>query len=215
MTQPYGNLKKAKALVIGHDPRLTKSSTLADYAFFADYFFNPQPTKQSEKAKYKLAESVYSYILYLTNYKYTAEQLYITNLCNEPLPQVKDKTIYISEEKAKRGLEGIRNVLAQSKIEVIFAMSQQVNYWLQKLEFYDPDTLYLKKSEPKLKGVKAIIPYYEPQKPEAFRIICGKQFLADDKYPLFPILHIKNWPLIGKFIKAYEKSYLSMIDSLK
>lgn len=31
--KPYGNLDKAKVLVIGHDPRLIKSETIAEYCF--------------------------------------------------------------------------------------------------------------------------------------------------------------------------------------
>lgn len=33
----YGELSKAKVLVIGHDPRLRANDTIAEYYFFADY----------------------------------------------------------------------------------------------------------------------------------------------------------------------------------
>lgn len=58
--KPFGDLKTAKVLVIGHDPRLQKSNTIAEYCFFADYFFRPLPKSPSELRKYKLAESLFS-----------------------------------------------------------------------------------------------------------------------------------------------------------
>jgi len=38
-TQPYGDITKAKVLIIGHDPRLQQSDTMAGFCFFADYYF--------------------------------------------------------------------------------------------------------------------------------------------------------------------------------
>jgi len=215
MTTSFGFSEKAKVLVIGHDPRLLKSLTLADHSFFANYFFKPIPTKRNEYAKYKLAEAVYSYIHFITNYKYKSDELYITNLCNDALPPVKNKTVYISKEKAEKGLLEIKNVLAESKIELIFAMSQQVNYWMQKLDFYNSNNDFLKKAEPKLRGVNANPPYYLTRESEAFRLICAKKYKVDEKHTLIPILHVKNWPLKSSFERVYEKSYIQLINELK
>lgn len=68
--------------VIGHDPRLQKSDTLAEYCFFADYYFREVPTQRSEKAKYELAGALYSYVNFITNNKYSSEEVFVTNLCN-------------------------------------------------------------------------------------------------------------------------------------
>jgi hypothetical protein len=211
-----GNLNAAKVLVIGHDPRLQVSNTLADKAFFADYYFRSIPTRRSERAKYKLAEAVYSYIGHLTSYKYSADQIVLTNLCNDSLSHApKGKTVYISEEKAHHGIDEIHNILSRSDIKVIFAMSLQVNYWLQKLGFYTALEEFLSAAEPKQKGVNNELPYYEPIRGRAFTLICGKQYTTNDQRGVFPILHVKNWPLKDPFAKAYAKSYEACINTLK
>ena len=71
--------EKARVLVIGHDPRLQKYDTLAEYAFFTKYFFQSIPTTKSENAKYKLAESLFSCIGYLTSYQIRSDEISITN----------------------------------------------------------------------------------------------------------------------------------------
>lgn len=210
-----GDLSKAKVLVIGHDPRLKESKTQAEYAFFADYFFRPKPLQKSKLAKYKLAEAVFSYICFLTSYKYPANQLVLTNLCNVGLPHApKGKTVLIPEQEAQVGIKAIRGLLSQSRIEIIFAMSEQVNYWLQKLGFYPYVTDFLNKSEPKTKGISNKPPYYEPQQSKAFQIICGHCY-TDNSRKVLPILHVKNWPLRGLFAKAYSKAYDNCINQFK
>ncbi|MBN2103500.1 hypothetical protein JW835_05610 [bacterium] len=206
----------ARVLVIGHDPRLQKSDTFARYAFFADYFFKPIPTSQSERAKYNLAASIFSCIGYLTSYQIKVDEISITNLCNCACDHApKGKTVLIPEEKAIQGLEEIRAILNNSNIEIIFSMSQQVNYWLQKLGFCSTDEDFLKEAELKEKGLRHDPPYYEANKGRAFTRICGEEFSADNQYKLFPILHVKNWPLKGPFKKAYEKGYINCVNSLK
>ncbi len=212
-----GDLNKAKVLVIGHDPRLQGSNTLAGSAFFADYYFKPIPVQRSEYAKYKLAEAVFSYICYLTSYKYSSDQIVLTNLCNDALPHAPmGKTVYIPEEKARQGISQIHNILNRSDIEVIFAMSIQSNYWLQKLGFYPAVDEFIFKTEPRAKGVDSELPYYEPVvRGKAFTLICGKQYITNEGRSVFPILHIKNWPLRGSFTKAYAKSYEACVNTLK
>lgn len=148
-TKPWGNPAKAKILVIGHDPGLQKSSTIAEYCFFADYYFRPKPSKKNELAKYKLTESVFTCIRDLTTGQFRDEEILITNLCNETLiPSPPNKINYIPAEKAEEGLNLIRELLQGSSIKLIFPMAQQVNYWLQRLGFYKTDTTFLEGSVP-------------------------------------------------------------------
>ncbi len=211
-----GDLSSAKILVIGHDPRLQQSNTLAGNAFFGDYYFQAIPTQRSERAKYKLAEAVYGYVGYLTSYRYPVDQIILTNLCNEALPHApKGRTVYIPEDKARLGICAIQDILSQSQVKVIFAMSEQVNYWLQKLQFYPAVEEFLSGAEPKAKGVRYELPYYEATRGRAFLSICGKQYFTPDKRSVFPILHIKNWPMRGPIAKAYGKSYETCTNALK
>lgn len=62
-TIDWKSKKEAKALLVGHDPRLQNSNTIANYALFADYYFKPISNIQSEKRKYGLAKSSFEYIL--------------------------------------------------------------------------------------------------------------------------------------------------------
>jgi len=216
-TEPFcaGALNEARVLVIGHDPRLQQSSTQADYAFFANYFFKPIPTRKSERAKYQLAEKTFSYIGYLTSYKYSADQLVLTNLCNVGLPHApKNKTVLIPEQEAQAGINAICDMLCLSNIEVIFAMSAQVNYWLQKLGFCPLVPDFLSKAEPKPKGINHQPPYYEPKQDRAFQLVCG-QCYTDGTRKLFPILHVKNWPLRGAFVAAYSEAYENCVNQFK
>jgi hypothetical protein len=211
-----GAVNKAKVLVIGHDPRLQDSDTLAGNAFFGDYFFNKMPTRGNELAKYKLAEVVYGYIAYLTSYRFSADQIILTNLCNDPLPHSpKGKTVYIPEDKALRGIGEIQGILNSSEVEVIFAMSAQVNYWLQKLGFYPAVPEYLVAATPKPKGIVNERPFYDQSRSKAFTLICGKQYFTKENKQVYPILHVKNWPLKGPFVKAYKKLYEQCVNSLK
>lgn len=102
----WGDLKKAKVLVIGHDPRLQHSDTIAEYCLFANYYFKQNIRNESEKRKRDLANSTFQQIMYLTNNKFNIEEIYLTNLCNEELPHAPlKKTVYIPEDKARNGIE--------------------------------------------------------------------------------------------------------------
>jgi len=211
-----GDIKNAKILVIGHDPRLQVSNTVADFAFFGEYYFKQIPTQTKELRKYKLAAAVYDYISHLTSHSFLAKQIVLTNLCNKALPHApKGKTVYIPEAEARNGITAIQNILSQSSIEVIFAMSEQVNYWLQKLEFYMGETQFLSSSEPKVRGRSHNPPFYEPTQGRAFTQICGNRYLTGDGRSVVPILHVKQWPLRGPFTKAYGKAYETCINALK
>jgi hypothetical protein len=213
ITKTYFRSPDAKVLVIGHDPRLQTSNTQAEYAFFADYFFKPKSSDRREHAKYELAEALYTYINWLTDNKYNIDDFIITNLCNHHLPKAPTgKTVFIPEDKAKEGLENIKQILKEFKIKFILATSQQVNYWLQKLGFYNSENDFLIKSEPKENGVRDN--YYEAVQSRAFLDICGREYLADG-IPLFPVLHIKQYPLRSRIKANYEKLLLNCINEIK
>ena len=210
---PFGNLKKAKVLVIGHDPRLQNSDTIANYCFFANYFFKPIPKSSSEKAKYNLARAVFSYIGHLTSYKYTAGQIYITNLCNYSLPHApKNKTVLIPENIAEEGCQDIQSITARTDLDVILPMSQQVNYWLQYFGFYKSTDKYLADSKPRQKGLES--EYYEPKGKAPFLQVCGNKYFHNE-IPLFPILHVKQYPLKGHIKTNYKPLLENCINILK
>ncbi len=204
----WGDIEKAKILVIGHDPRLRDSDTIAEYCFFANYYFKEKLTSNSDKRKYALANNTFEQILYLTNNKYCVRDIFLTNLCNEELPHApRNKTVLIPYEKARQGLSHILKILEKGKIEYIFTLSLQVNYWLQKLKFYNAEKDFLEAAEPKQKGVDNSQPFYEPMRPKSFQLICGNVYNSQDRrYKVIPILHPKNYPLTGNFL-CYQIQY--------
>jgi hypothetical protein len=213
--KPFGDPKRAQILVIGHDPRLQRSDTIAPFCFFADYYFRPIPTQPHERAKYELAAALFSCIRYLTSDKYPDDQILVTNLCNKSLPHApKSKAVLIPKQMARDGLQAIREMLSVSTITVIFAMSLQVNYWLQKLGFYLSEPGFITDSEPRQEGLQSEPAYYQPVQSRTFQRICGNRYIADGKYALFPILHIKQWPLQRNFARAYSQAYERCRNSL-
>jgi hypothetical protein len=213
--KPFGDPRRAHVLVIGHDPRLQRSDTIAPFCFFADYYFRPIPNQPRERAKYELAAELFSCIRYLTGDKYPDDQILVTNLCNKPLRHApKGKTVLIPEPAAHEGLQAIRVLLSEGNVTVIFAMSLQVNYWLQKLGFYLSEPGFITDSEPKQAGLRSDPPYYQPARARTFQRICGNRYIADDKYTLFPILHIKQWPLHPHMARAYGQAYERCRDTL-
>jgi hypothetical protein len=189
---------------------------MAEAPFFADYYLRPVPAQPSESAKYKLADALFHYVGHITSFRYAASDVVITNLCNSPLPHApRGKIVLIPIEEARAGVEHLRRILKEAEIQLILAMSEQVNYWLQELGFCEANNEYLKRASPKAKGVNSDPPYYEPKSPGAFRLICGRRHLALEGIPLFPIVHVKNWPLRGAFVKAYGRTYVQMISELK
>ena len=162
--------------------------------------------------KFEFAKSTFDYIIELTKNKFRAENIYVTNLCNDELPKddsIKGKTVYIPRDKAKKGVEHIKDILAKNpSIEYVFAMSQQVNYWLQELGLYPQQPGFIEKAMPKDKGVKNNPPYYEAKKGRAFLEICGKSYkINGSKQTIIPILHIKSYSLIIGRYPEYKKCY--------
>lgn len=215
-TKIFGDSTKAKVLVIGHDPTL-HNSKMPEYCFFADYFFKPIPSQKSELVKYKFAEKLFSYIGWLTSCRYSNNEFIVTNLCNKSLQRCSGKPIFIPENEAQRGLSDINNILQSSKIEIIIAMSQQVNYWLQKLGFYSPTKEFLEQSEPKEEAQNNGC--YDPIGKCAFLKICGNKYYVSEKYsggkiiPIFPVSHVRQYPFKEK--SRYEKPHYNCINLIR
>jgi hypothetical protein len=93
-------------------------------------------------------------------------------------------------------------------------MSEQVDYSMQRLGFYDAVPELLCRAEPTPKGLENQPPYYAPQQGGAFQLICGQCYTVGDA-ALFPILHVKNWPLRGRFKQAYAPAYERLVNGLK
>ena len=205
-TQAYGDPQSAKVLLIGHDPRLQKSDTIAQYALYADYYFRfpARPKYGPDAKKYGLAKQTFDYAAWLTAGRYTAQQALVTNLCNEALPHAPGGgTVCIPEPKARDGTAAIRGLLAQGQVDVIFAMSQQVTYWLMALGFCEADAAYLRAAAPRAAGAAHDPPFYAPVKQGMFHLVCGRRFAADGRWTVIPIPHVKNFPLRGGFAAKY------------
>jgi hypothetical protein len=198
-----------KVLLIGHDPRLQSSDNEAEFALYSNYYFEKKTLKGSEKRKYGLAASSFKQVTDNTNNKFRAEEIYVTNLCNNFLDHApKGKTVLIPESIAKEGCERILEILSKYKtIEYIFPMSQQVNYWLQYFGFYDKDTDFLEKAAPKQVGIDNKPPYYEAikQKDAPFLDICGNVYTLKTGQKLIPILHSKLYGKSPSYFPCYER----------
>jgi len=216
-TNDWKSREKAKVLVIGHDPTLQNSEERAPFVLFANYFFEDKPKKYPELQKFKLAKSTFDQITEVTNGIIKPEEIYVTNLCNVPLLRApKGKTVFIPEIKAIEGLKNIQTILNENPtIEYIFPMSLQVNYWLQKLDFYNSKTDFVIETEPKAKGIKNENPYFEPKKTKTFLKICGNQYKTKNgNQIIIPILHSKNYPIKGNFT-AYKEKYENIKNYFK
>lgn len=208
-TNDWKSLDEARVLVIGHDPKLQNSDTTAEYSLFANYYFSPEPKNKAEKSKQDLAKAVFEQVLYITNNSIKPEQVYVTNLCNSNLPRApRGKTVLIPEIKAREGIMNIKKIIEDNPtIEYIFPMSQQVNYWLQKLNFYHGVDDFIESSEPIENGTNNIEPFYRAKKGRSFLTVCGNRYkVQNGEQTVIPILHVKNFPLKGRFI-AYNECY--------
>ena len=103
ITKPWGSPDRAKVLVIGHDPRLQGSSTLAAYCLFADYHFRTKPTEKRELAKYQLAEALFNCVRDLTGGRISDDEVMVTNLCNQALPVLREELSLYPKKRPKKG----------------------------------------------------------------------------------------------------------------
>ena len=198
-----------RVLLIGHDPRLQLSDTIAEYALFSNYYFEEVPKNRVDKRKFGLAEKSFEQILDITNHRFRADEIYVTNLCNESLVHApQGKTVLIPENVAKEGYERIATIIYKYKtIEFIFPMSQQVNYWLQHFGLYQTPTDFMNKAKPKQKGIDNNPPYYEAvkQRDHPFLEICGNVYNLNTGQKLIPVLHTKQYGRLVTYSHCYEQ----------
>jgi hypothetical protein len=195
--KPFGNPERASILVIGHDPRLQRSKAEAEYVFFLDYLLRPLPSQSSEVRKYGLANGLLNYVSHLAGQRVPLSSLYVTNLCNEFLPSTQGGgTVLIPNDKAETGVAAIQEALSKGSFDLILPTSQQVNYHLARLDFFDEksSTLdeFVKAAAPK--PGKAAIGVYTYAGEAPFLKICGQR-LHHHGIPTVPVLHVKQWPL--------------------
>lgn len=203
-------VKTAKVLLIGEDSNLQWSDAVPEFVMFADYFFRKFPKDHGERSRNVEARNVFAQITDLTDGLITAEDVYITNLCNDSLEHApKGKRVLIPEAKALKGIEHINWILSENpSIEWIFSMSLQTNYWLQKTEFCIGEDIFVKAAEPRRIGIECIQPYYQPVNGKAFSEICGNIYnVKNGAIKVIPILPAKDYPLKEQNIERYAGAY--------
>lgn len=205
--RPFGNTDKARILVIGHDPRLRRSDSQAQYAFFLDYLEESPPTRHSERRKYDFASSVVNYVRHLAGPSVGLDDVFFTNLCNEFLERPSaGGTVLIQDGPAERGVQAIEGVLSSGSFKVILPMSPQVLYHLVRLGFVaDPDEdslTFLRMARPSPAAIRRNA--YVPVGRSPFLKACGRMsFHRGDGVPIVPILHAKQWPLNARMEPHY------------
>jgi hypothetical protein len=211
--QPYGDLKTASILIIGHDPLLQKSDAHAGKAFFFEYLEkdSPPPTNKSEARKYGLARAVCDYVKDLAGRPIPLDQLYVTNLCNEYLERPETHGIVlIPEEQAERGLKEIRAIIPQAKFRLILPMSLQTFYHLCHLGFLDEAneriSRFIKEAQPSRRKADQGVYFSRGEAP--FLEVCGGLY-HHRGIPLVPVMHVKQWPLKGRAIRYNEPMELA------
>lgn len=218
-TQPFGNLKTAKILVIGHDPRLQNSLAEAENPFFFEYLirFQNRPSYGPDARKYDLAHAVWDYVNELAGQGLSLDQLYVTNLCNEFLPSSRGSgTVLISDELATRGVEAIKAIVLQGNFRLILPMSVQTFYHLCRLSFLDEEderiSTFIEKAAPAPN--KANQGVYVSSGKAPFLAVCGRRF-HHQGIPVVPVVHIKQWPLKARAIRYTEPMQQAKLEVRK
>jgi len=197
--RPFGSIDKARILIIGHDPRLQRSDTQAQYAFFLNYLEKPRPTHPAERRKYDFASSVVDYVRHLGGSSISLEDMFFTNLCNEFLEHpINGGTVLITDEAAEKGVKAIESILSDGSFKVILSMAPQVFYHLVRLGFVaNPDEsllTFLRAARPSPAAV--VRKAYVPVGRSPFLGVCGRKYYhRSDGVPIIPVVHVKQWPL--------------------
>ncbi|MGL4293775.1 MAG: hypothetical protein ACRCSQ_09390 [Bacteroidales bacterium] len=206
----------AKMLVIGEDPNLQWSEQLPQYVMFTDYYFRKKPTDLGERSRYTEAKNLFDMIKELTSYKYFVDEIYVTCLCNDTLPRpAKGKRTLIPEKFALKGVEHIKWILEQHpEIEVIIALSQQTNYWLQKSGLVESCDAFIAGAEPRRTGMQDLMPYYQPVNPKSFNEICAKPLkVIGSEIKVYPLLPLRDYPLRDRNKELFGDLYDQMRKS--
>ena len=204
--KPFGDLETAKIMVIGHDPRLQRTQTQADVAFFMDYLKDVALRSRSEARKYGLAKAVWDYVADLAGGLVALSALYVTNLCNEFLEHVPGSgTVLIPDEKARQGVEAITRTIASGNLRVILPMAVQPFYHLCRLGFLDEDSEVIKEfiAGARPDPAKAARGIYVQGGRAPFLAVCGHRF-HHRGVPVIPVVHVKQWPLKPRMVRYTE-----------
>ena len=215
-TQDWTAVTTAKVLLIAENSTLQWSEEIIDHVLFLDYYFRSMPYDHGERSRYVEAKTVFDMVGELTAGKYRPEEVYATNLSFDILERPpKGKRALISRPQAITGIEHIKSILAvEPAIEVVFAMSLQVNYWLQELGFYGVDNAdFLHGAQPRNAGLNGDPPYYQPVDAKVFGEIIGKPFgIPGSSSTLFPLLGPRDYPLSEANLQKYGGAYDSIME---
>jgi hypothetical protein len=206
IVKPFGDLNTATILVIGHDPRLQRSQTEAEIAFFFDYLTRPRPKSRPEARKYDLAQAVWDYINELAGYDIPLAELYVTNLCNEFLAHTPGSgTVLIPDDQAQRGVQWIVQIVADGHFHVILPMAVQPFYHLCRLGIVDEDSELVRRfvAGARPRASKAEQGIYVQTGRAPFLAVCGRRF-HHRGVPVIPIVHVKQWPLKARMVRFKE-----------
>lgn len=204
--KPFGDVRTATIMVIGHDPRLQISQAEAEVAFFLDYLQRPPPAARSEAKKYGLAKGLWDYVSELAGRHVSLAELYVTNLCNEFLNHTPGSgTVLIPDEKAQRGVEEIAQTVSAGRFKVILPMAVQPFYHLCRLGFLDEDSELVKRfvAGARPRPAKAEHGMYVQSGRAPFLEVCGFRF-HHHGVPVVPIVHVKQWPLKPRLVTYTE-----------
>jgi hypothetical protein len=204
--KPFGDPETAKIMVIGHDPRLQRTQTQADVAFFMDYLKDVAPGSRSEASKYGLAKALWDYVADLAGGPVALSTLYVTNLCNEFLEHIPGSgTVLIPDEKARQGVEAIARTIASGSFSLILPMAVQPFYHLCQLGFLDEDSEVIKAfiAGARADPGKAARGIYVQGGRAPFLAVCGRRF-HHRGVPVIPVVHVKQWPLKPRMARYTE-----------
>jgi hypothetical protein len=191
--RPFGDLDTADILVVGHDPRLQRSDSEAEFAFFFELLTRP-PKTRGDVQKKALALAVCRYVDWLAGRRVSQDRLYVTNLCNEFLVRQAKGVIYIPEAQAQRGVRAITEAVSRGRFQVILPMAEQTFYWLCRLGFVDQADErvedFVRNAWPREDKAKAGI--YVKTGKAPFVSVCGQRF-HHAGVPVIPVLHVNRW----------------------
>jgi hypothetical protein len=204
--EPWGNLRTASIMVIGHDPRLKDSMAEAEHAFFFDYLEHERPTYGPDGAKYDLAFGVWKYVEALAGRSTELDELFVTNLCNRLVapPQTRG-VVLIPDDLAQEGVCDLEAALGEGHFRLIIAMAMQSFYHLGRLRFihdrHDLVNWYVEKARPKPSMARKGV--YAPVATGPFLRVCGVRF-HHGTTPTVPVVHISALPLKGNSLPYVE-----------
>ena len=201
----------AKVLVIGEDSNLQWNDNVPEYVMFADYYFREFPQDGGERSRNVEARNLFEHIMGFTSNRIKSTEIYFTNLCNDYIAAKppKGKRQLIPENMALKGLDHVYWILEQNpSIQLVFAMSLQTNYWLQKSGFYGEDEKFIHGAQPRRVGLDSAAPYYQPVDGKAFSLICGNIYDAPKyRVKVVPTLAARDYPMNESNSERYKAAY--------